>query len=162
MRLLLQNDNYIARLNVWRPVALAAECDLLAVRHTFVDVHLQNFVLRYVALTVALFASVFGVNAFALAVTVRTVLLALLHEARTQSLDLHHETVTLAGGTLLRRIAGLRTAAVTLITFVLLIDRELLCETIIQLLQSNAQLVVDVFASSWAYLIETEKERGAS
>lgn len=150
MRLLFQNDDYIARFDVRRPIAFTAERDLLTVRHALVDVHLQNFVLRHVALAVALFASVFRVDAFALAVTVRTVLLALLHEARAQSLDLHHKTVTLAGGALLRRIAGLRTATFTLITLVFLIHRELLCETIIQLLQSDAQLVVDVFTSSWA------------
>lgn len=150
VRLLLEHDDYIARLDVRRPVALAAERDLLAVGHSLVDVHLQNLVLRHVALTVALFAAVLRADALALAVAVGTVLLALLHEARAQSLDLHHQTVTLTGGALLRRIAGLRTATVTLITALLLIHRQLLREAVIELLQGDAKLVVDVFASSRA------------
>jgi len=69
VRLLVQDDDDIPGLQPWLLVALAAECNLLSVLHTFVHLHLQDLPLSIDLPPVTLLTTELGVDPLALSVT---------------------------------------------------------------------------------------------
>lgn len=103
--LFFHDKDDISRFDTWRLIALSGELDLLAALHTLVDVNLEHFTFLLGLFTVALLASVLGVDDFTGSVTVATRLLDLLnHRAELSQRDsntLPVTRLTLLDGTLL-------------------------------------------------------------
>lgn len=88
--LLHQHDHNVARLSaVHRLVALAGECDFLAVLHALVHVHIERFVLVHDALALALIAPIAVQKRLALAAAIGAASVYLACNAWTKVLD-HH------------------------------------------------------------------------
>lgn len=103
--LFFHDKDDISRFDTGRLIALSGELDLLTALHTLVDVNLEHFTFLLSFFTVALLASVLGVDDFTGSVTVATRLLDLLnHRAELSQRDsntLPVTRLTLLDGTLL-------------------------------------------------------------
>lgn len=82
VRLLLDGDDDVSRLQSWRLIRLSLEGDLLAGLHSLVDVNLEDLPLRRDLLPVADLASTFGIDLLSGSLALVTRLLDLRDEKR--------------------------------------------------------------------------------
>ena len=149
VRLLLDDNDDVARGDARRLVALAAEGDRLAATHALVDVYLEHLLLRDYLATTATFALVFVVDDLACAVTLVARLLELLdHRAHLPERDL--DTPALARPALPDG-ALLATLAVALCADDVAGEGELCCLALVEVLERDMYTVDEVFCLARAW-----------
>merc|ERR1719340_276165 len=151
---LVQDDNDVPWLQSWFLVALAAECNLLSVLHTFVHLDLQDLSLPVDLPPVTFLTPQLGVDSLSLAVTLLTHGLYLLHHAGAELFDPDLHTRPPAGGTLLHS-TGLPSDTVATITDDVLLEGQLPHCAVVHVLQGHGQLMDKIFGSSRASLTTT-------
>merc|ERR1719266_3107789 len=146
MSFLVQDDNDVPWFQSGLLVALAAECNLLSVLHTFVHLHLQDLPLPVDLPPVTFLTPQLWVHPLTLAVTLLTHGLYLLHHARAQLLDPHLHPGASAGGTLLHS-PGFPSNTVASITDDVLLQGQLPHCPVVHVLQGHGQLMDKIFGS---------------
>merc|ERR1719340_181275 len=148
---LVQDDNDVPWFQSWFLVALAAECNLLSVLHTFVHLDLQDLSLPVHLPPVTFLAPQLGVNSLPLAVTLLTHGLYLLHHAGAELLDPNLHPSSAAGGTFLHS-PSLASQTVASITDDVLLQGQLPHRPVVHVLQGDGQLMDKIFGSPWTSL----------
>merc|ERR1719412_1272202 len=154
MSFLVQDDNDVPWFQSGLLVALAAECNLLSVRRTFVHLDLEDLPLPVDLPPVTFLTPQLGVNPLPLTVTLLTHGLDLLHHAGPELLDPHLHPGASAGGTLLHS-PGLPSDTLASITDDVLLQGQLPHCPVVHVLQGHGQLVDKIFGSSRASLTTT-------
>ena len=142
---LVEHDDDVAGLEAGRLVALAGECDLLAVVHALVDVHLEYLALLDDLAARARATHVLGVDALALAVALAATRVYLLIHAGAQLVEYDLCAAALACVALLHG-ARLAAASLALLAHHVLLQRQLARRPVVQVLERDAQLMYHVLA----------------